>query len=262
MLAHQKMYQTIEFGWAYLSDLSLRETYLIETYLDKTGKTVDAGTGGGRILLSLKTLGFNDLYGFDFVPEFIEVAKQRDASHSIVYDVKDATCLDYQDNFFDQILYLEQIICCIEDDSARFNALKQAHRILKKGGIALFSFLSFDARIRSPMYLPCLVYLSLLRKLCKSQHSIQYLPCLKLGRKAGSHRQPGSGTFNWLALLDRPPYTYWYKLQEAYQVLRAANFEVVAIGSDYQISQNKMHLLPETLVNQPLQGMLYFVCKK
>ena len=35
MLAHQKMYQTIEFGWAYLSDLSLRETYLIETYLDK-----------------------------------------------------------------------------------------------------------------------------------------------------------------------------------------------------------------------------------
>lgn len=262
MLDHKQIYQTLEFGWAYLEDLSLSETYLIETYLDKKGKTVDAGTGGGRVLLSLKSLGFNNLYGFDFVPEFIKVAKQRDISHSIVYDVQDATCLDYQDNFFDQILYLEQIICCIPDDVARFNALKEAHRILKKGGIALFSFLSFDARIRSTIYLPYLFYLSLLRKLRGSHHSIQYLPCLKLGRKPGSHLKPGSGTFNWLALLDQPPYTYWYKLQEAYQVLRAANFEVVAIGSDYQISQKAMHILPETLVNQPLQGMLYFVCKK
>jgi ubiquinone/menaquinone biosynthesis C-methylase UbiE len=257
MVNHQEMYSTIEFGWAYLENLENAERYLIEHYLDPQGITVEAGTAGGRILLNMKKLGFTNLYGFDFVPGFIEVAKQRDTSHTIAYKVQNATSLDYDDCYFDQIVYLQQIMCCIDDPLGRLKAFNEAYRILKTGGTALFSFLSFDARIRSFMHLAYLAYLSILRKFNGSHYSIQYLPELRIGRQAKN-----SGKFNLSSLLDRGPNNYWYKLQEAYQSLREANFEIVAIGSDYQINQGRMHELPETLACEPLQGMLYFVCKK
>jgi SAM-dependent methyltransferase len=248
---NEEIYSTLEFGWVYKKGLVPTEKYLIENYLDKRGKTLEAGTGGGRILLEMKNLGFTSLYGFDYLPQFVEVAKQRDTSHNISFEIQDATRLNYNDCSFDQILYLQQIMCMIEDDLGRLNAFKEAYRILKIGGIAIFAFLNFDVRIRSATYQPYLGYISVLRKLLKSNRSMQYLPWLKLGGKP-----------NFAALLDRGPYIYWYKLQEVYHILREVNFEVVAIGSEYQINQKRMHVSLETLTNEPVKGELYVVCKK
>jgi len=52
------------------------------------------------------------------------------------------------DCYFDQIIYLQQIILLIEDEVARLKAIKEAYRVLKIG-VPSFSFLNFDARIRS-----------------------------------------------------------------------------------------------------------------
>jgi len=66
--------------------------------LNKNGKTVEAGTAGGRILREMKDLGFQELYGYDYVSEFIEQAKQREASQSISFEVQDATDLTYENS--------------------------------------------------------------------------------------------------------------------------------------------------------------------
>lgn len=252
IVKNKEVYNTVEFSlWAYRKGLIPEEKYLLEKYLDKKGKTLEAGTAGGRILLELKDFGFESLYGFDYVPKFIEQARQRDISHSITFEVQDAASLNYDDYCFDQIIYLQQIISLIDNEVGRLKALKEAYRILKSGGNALFSFLSFDVRSRSAAYLPYLMYLRLYRKLRGLNRSIQYLPWLKLG-----------GKFNFSSLLDTGPYVYWYSLQEAQQILREVGFEIVAIGSTYQISQERMHVSLETWANEPIEGMLYFVCKK
>jgi ubiquinone/menaquinone biosynthesis C-methylase UbiE len=252
IIGNKEIYSTLEFdSWANRENLIPAEKYLIEKYLERTKKTLEAGTGGGRILLAMKDLGFSSLYGFDYVPGFIEQARQRDVSHSINFEVQDATKLDYETSSFEQIIYLQQIISSIELDTARLNALKESHRILKKGGTALFSFLSFEVRSKSPLYLPYLIYLQILRKLRGSKLTIQSLPWLKLG-----------GKFNLNSLIDKGPYVYWYKLTEISQILREVGFEIVAVGSSYQINQAKLCESYEILLNGHLEGMLYFVATK
>lgn len=249
---NQQAYSTVDFDyWAHKRDLDDMESYLIEKFLDKRKKTLEAGTGGGRILLEMQKLGFTSLYGYDFIPKFIEQAKQRDSSQDITFKVQDATCLSYEDYSFDQILYLQQIICTLETNSARTKALQEAYRILKHGGIALFSFLNFDSRSRSAAYFLYIWYLRLLRNLKGSKCSIQHLPRLKLNGKP-----------NFSALLDRTPYTYWYKPEEVYEALTEVGFDILAITSDVRHEQRKLYRSMETFREVPRQGFFYFVCTK
>ncbi len=249
----KEMYSTVEFNfWAYKEySLSSSDKFLIATYLDENLKTLEAGTGGGRIISCMKAVGFTNLYAFDYVPEFIEIAKRRDITNSINFAVEDAVALSYGDNEFEQLVYLQQVLCNIEDEAGRFNAFKEAYRILKPGGTAIFSLLNFDSRAKSPFYLPYLAYLRLLRKLTHVNRSIQYLPQLKY-----------AGNTNLQSLLDEPPYLYWYRVEEAYQIMKAANFEIVALGSNFQINQGKLPNSLEDFLQEPNQGMLYFVCTK
>jgi ubiquinone/menaquinone biosynthesis C-methylase UbiE len=134
MLENVNVFSNAEFTkWAYLEQLKIEEKYLIQKYLEKQGKTIEAGTGGGRILIEMQKLGFTSLSGFDCAPEMIEVAQQRGEKNGLSFEVQDATNLPYEDSSFDRAIYLQQIICFIQDDFGRLNAFKEAHRILKKG---------------------------------------------------------------------------------------------------------------------------------
>lgn len=252
MIDNKAIFSTVEFdSWAYRNRLIPAEKYLIENYLDTRGKTLEAGTAGGKILLAMKAMGFTSLFGFDFVPEFIEQAKKRDTANDICFEVGDAVSLRYDDSSFDQIIYLQQIICVIENEASRLKAMQEAYRILRPGGTALFSFLTFEARKSSAMYLPYLAYLSLFRKLRRSDRTIQYIPWLRLG-----------GKFNLGSLLDREPYVYWYRVEEVYQLLREVGFQIAGIASTGQIKEGKMLESYEAFVNEPIEGMLYVVGKK
>lgn len=252
MSENRNIYETVEFdAWAYKEGIGYEEKFLCKKYLNKDLKTVEAGTGGGRLILEMKKLGFTSLYAYDYLPEFIAEAKKKDPTQSICFEVEDATKLSYQDCSFEQILYLQQLISSIDGDDNKLKALKEAYRILKLGGIALFSFLSFESRVREPLYIPYLVYLFAFRKLLRINRSIQYLPWLKLGGKP-----------NFLSLLDSEPYVYWYKMSEAYNQLEQVGFKVVAFGSSYQISQGILYSDLESSVNQPIKGGIYFVCTK
>ena len=247
-----RVYDTVEFkNWAQKERLNKTEIYLFNHYIRKDGKTLEAGTGGGRILLSLRDLGFKSLSGFDFSSRLIETARRRDTAQAIDFEVKNAVALDYEDASFDQIIYLEQLISIIDGDEDRKRALRESCRILKPSGVALFSFVCIEARQRDWRYRPILAYLSLFRRLKRSNRSVQSLPWFKLG-----------GAYNFGALLDLGPQAYWFGMREIDHLLRESGFRIIAAGSNEQINRGRMSDSLEALEMESVKGQLYVVCTK
>ena len=128
-------------SWALRKGLTDLEEQLVTRFLERDLRTLEAGTGGGRILHELRDRGFSDLHGFDYLPGFIDVARARDPSGAIDFTVQDAVGLDYPDASFDQALYVQQVLCFVEDADDRVRAMREARRVVRPGGTALFSFL-------------------------------------------------------------------------------------------------------------------------
>jgi SAM-dependent methyltransferase len=249
---NKDLYSGVEFAtWLNLQELLSAEKQLIHTYLQPDLHTIEAGTNGGRILLNMQELGFKNLAGFDYVPALIDRAIERNPDRSIDFQVQDAVGLAYPDASFDQIIYLQQIICLIETQQDRLKAVQESYRILKPGGIGLFSFLSFESRSAKLIYANYLGYIKMIRKLRGDKRSIQDLPWLILG-----------GKFNFGAILDQAPYTYWYRVSEAYDLLKSVGFEILSLGSERQISADEMKTTDQQLLSQKVSGMLYIVVRK
>ncbi len=205
--------------WAEAEGLKGEERTLVARHLDPAQPTLDAGTGGGRIPRALAELGFTELTGFDFAPELVAAARRADRSAAIRFDVADATALPYDDASFGQALYLQQVICTIDDQDGRRAALREATRVLRPGGTALFSFVCLEARLAARAQRAYVGYLRAMRRLRRDQRSIQSMPRLRL-----------RGKFDLGALRDRGPYNWWYRAEEAGRALVAAGFEVEGIG--------------------------------
>jgi SAM-dependent methyltransferase len=217
-------------SWASRTALTDVEERLVERFLDRDRSTLEAGTGGGRILHELVGRGFRDLHGFDYLPAFIDVARSRDRSGSIDFRVQDAVDLDYPDGRFEQAVYLQQVLCFIEEPADRLRAMQEAVRVLQPGATALFSFLCFESRASNALSSAFTRYLRLQRRLRRRTVSPQYQPWLKTGKR------PNLG-----ALADRGPYVYWYRLEEALDALDRVGFEIAWAG---------------------VHGMLYVACRR
>ncbi len=243
---------TPEFDrWAFRTELDPDERCVLTRYLDPHGKTLEAGTAGGRVLLGLRELGFSNLQGYDYVVGFIEEARRRDTSGTIRFEVQDATGLDYADESFDQLLYVQQMLSGFEDEPSRHAAFREAFRILRPGGTAIFSFLCYEVRLKSTVFALFIRYLGLLRWICGVRRSRQMLPWMRIGNR-----------FNPGALLDRGPYVHWFRVQEAADSLQGVGFAFRAIGTSRQMMAGETHTSPETLLTEPLDGALYCVCTK
>jgi ubiquinone/menaquinone biosynthesis C-methylase UbiE len=248
----RQVYAGPEFKrWAEAEGLIASEQFLVECYLRRDGSTLEAGVGGGRILRALTRLGFEDIYGFDNVPGLIEQARRQDPSRETAYSVQDARKLIYPDGVFDQLIYLQQVISLIGDVEGGRKAVAEAYRVLKPGGIALFSFLCYESRMRSVWYRAMIAYLACLRTLARQHRPRQSMPWLRLG-----------GRFNVSALLDRPPLVYWFRCEEAAHLLADQHFTIVGIGTRTQTDQRTLCRSAGELRRKPMNGMLYVVCRK
>jgi len=249
----KKIYESKEFGnWAYPTGLIEDEATLISKYFKKNLATLEAGTGGGRILHALRDLGYNNLHGFDYVPEFIKVARARDQSSRIEFKVQDATQLDYSDDSFDQIIYLQQILSALGSHSRAVEATKEANRILKPGGIAIFSFLDISIRQSQMFYRAYLKYLGSYRRIKRKHTPINLLPWLKLDNK-----------INFGAFIDKPPYNYWFTPNQALDLLTYHGFKPIAIYSSTLLSKHSPAKTIDDYHKQgPHRGKLYITCTK
>ncbi|MFH0931465.1 MAG: methyltransferase domain-containing protein [Candidatus Zixiibacteriota bacterium] len=116
------------------------ERDFVEEFMTKKGKVLDIGCGAGREAIALAKLGF-DVVGIDIASKMVEKAKEnaRKENLSIKFEVKRVIELDYPDRTFDYILFSRAIYSFIPTRKLRVKVLKSIKRILKKGGLAVFS---------------------------------------------------------------------------------------------------------------------------
>jgi SAM-dependent methyltransferase len=97
---------------------------------------LDAGCGTG---LNLKFLqDFGDAYGFDIQPEAIELCRRRGLRRVVRAD---AQSMPFRDGLFDIVLFLD--VLYHRNIASDLTALKNAQRVLKKGGRVLLTDSAF-----------------------------------------------------------------------------------------------------------------------
>jgi SAM-dependent methyltransferase len=144
-----------------------------------------------------------------------------------------------------------QILCTLENREDSLKAVQESYRILKPGGVGLFSVLNFEIRSVQPIFSIYYQYLKIFRKLRGDRRSVQSSPWFRL-----------SGKFNFGTVIDRPPYVYWYRVTEIYELLRSVGFEIVSIGTNRQIDADSLKHTDLELLNEEMSETLYIVVKK
>lgn len=235
---NKSVYESSEFDlWVNRDNLIQEESYFLSKYItNKAGKTLEAGTGGGRIAYALEKYGLTHIIAFDFVERFIKEAKLKNNSTNITFCVANAIDLsEFSDNTFDQAVYLQQIISFVPVEQID-TALLEAARVLKPGSPIIFSFLNWNGRSYNKI-------LSILTNICrwfrKAPISKQQLPWLKLG-----------GKFNWKFLDSDQSTTYWFTKEEIKAKLERSGFDILEIKTASQ------------LTGANSEGMLYIACRK
>lgn len=239
---------TTEFlRWSHKDDLNRSEDFIL-SLLDPKKSVLDAGTGGGRFLHALKSRGFESLTGFDFSTELIDVARERDVSRDIRFDVSGAERLPYANEQFDQCLYLQQIISLIELKENRLAALKELKRVLKKDGVAYMSLLFREPREKTLFGFLLMNYLRLVRLMFHRNIPLSMQPLLKIG-----------GRPNWGFIFDAAPYVCWYSFKEAQEDIQKAGLIIHEVATDYQLEKGDWSK-PQILQDKVLKGFLYIKC--
>jgi ubiquinone/menaquinone biosynthesis C-methylase UbiE len=240
---NQQLYTTdLLNDWGTRESIIPAESYLIDKYLThKTGKVIEAGTGGGRLAFYIEKTGFRSIEAFDYVPGMIVHANERKSkiNSTVEFKVADATNLAlYANNSFDYLIYLQQVLCFIEDEQLFLKALSESYRIAKDGGIVIFSFLDYHSRA---INIPLQLILIILRKLRGEKISKHYLPWLKI-----------NNSFNRKLLSKNQAQTYWVKKDEIIDQLQQFGFKILEAKNASQINSN----------TTKRSGMLYVVCVK
>lgn len=221
--------------------LSPIEHHLIQTYLtERDGKVLEAGTGSGRIAFHVENLGFASVDAFDYLDEMIQSANHLagELRSNVRFQVADAVNLaGYPANAYDYTIYLQQLLCFIPRTLLPA-ALEECYRVLKPGGIAVFSVLNFAGRSYNPA-LSRLV--NLMRRLYGEPVHPYELPWLKL-----------SGRLNWRLLGRNQARVRWFLPQQIRQLLESAGYKILALGTAGEILQQPNH--------SPIG--LYIVCTK
>lgn len=240
--------------WTRLGKLLPAEHHLIERFLQKDVPTVEAGTGGGRVLLEMQRVGFTCLSGFDFVPESIEMAKSHDPGGKIHFEVHDATRLGYGDATFSQAVYVQQILSYPSDRPRQEAMARESFRILKPGGTALFSVLCFNGKKStgyfSMLYHLYVPFLRAMRLIRRSDRSIQSQPMKNVNER-----------FNAGFFTDSGPFMYWYQPAEIDELLQSVGFVVDWVGARGLASEGDLRQSIAQLDGR-LDSVLYLVVHK
>ncbi len=118
------------------------EQYLFKKYYKELdGRILDIGCGAGRTTFALAQLGYQNIIGLDLSNEMIQAAEEieEEFNYEIEFVVGDAINLSFADSSFDYALFSFNGLMQIPEYQNRLQALKEIKRVLKSGGIFIFT---------------------------------------------------------------------------------------------------------------------------
>lgn len=210
----------------------------IETLSDK--KMLSGGCASGRIEFHMESMGAKHIQAFDFVPEFVEIAKRNGSARNsnvkfFVGDMRELSCLE--NVYFDYVVYLNRMLCFV--DNAGFDkSLREIHRILKPGGLFLFDALDYKGRKWNEL-------LSLFLKIAWTLQGAKIKPRF-LPRVRNKNQKVNSKFWKTDQNL-----LYWFTKDELEYKLRQNGFEILDFAKEADIFPD-----PEDSI------IFYVVCKK
>ncbi len=129
------------------------EEELIRRSFPSVGTVLNVGCGGGRECLSLAKMGYR-VSAVDIDEEFVHWTKEAASKGGLPVDchVMDARKLDFDDGAFDAVMMVGQLIGHIRGRANRLEALAEAARVVKAGGVGLFSTNAIEAHWKYGLY--------------------------------------------------------------------------------------------------------------
>ncbi len=113
-------------------------------YAPKTGRILEIGAGTGAYSISLAKQGFA-VSALELVEHHVAIMKER-KTKEMNLDIRQGNALDlscYQDNTFDVVLCLGPLYHLAEETAKR-QAIQEAIRICKPGGVLFFAYINHD----------------------------------------------------------------------------------------------------------------------
>lgn len=117
------------------------EKIIFNKYISKNDKILDIGCGAGRTTINLYKEGYKNIIGLDLSSKLIEYANNYVNKNNL--DINfingDATKLGFEDNTFDVVIFSFNGMQCIPGKHNRDSVLKEVYRVLKPGGLYIFT---------------------------------------------------------------------------------------------------------------------------
>lgn len=118
--------------------------YLMDKYFPKEGRVLDIGSGPGRYSLELLKKGYKVTL-LDISEKELDIAKDKIQEAGLIaegYHVQSALDLDeFNDKTYDVILIMGPLYHLHKKED-RLKVLNESRRLLKKGGVALISYIN------------------------------------------------------------------------------------------------------------------------
>lgn len=130
-----------KYGKSIEQGLWASEEKVFAKYIRKNDNVLDLGCGAGRTTINLYRAGYKNIIGLDLAKSLVSYAKKYCKENNL--DIKflqgDATRLPFEENQFDVVIFSYNGWICIPEEENRKKALNEIHRVLKKGGLFIFT---------------------------------------------------------------------------------------------------------------------------
>ena len=136
---HLKLYSTPEVvaQYARMDFLTACEQHVFDKYLHPGMAILDLGVGGGRTTPYLSPIA-SRYVGVDYSEEMVLACRNR--FPDLEFKTADAADLSlFSDASFDAVIFSFNGLDCLAPYAKRESCLRECHRVLKRGGIFIFS---------------------------------------------------------------------------------------------------------------------------